>query len=158
MRRIGRAIGIAMVWLAGGAVVAAAENGAAASTPWQPPDPALVARARALLEEVPLVDGHNDLPWELRDRVKNHLDRIDLRQDQSGLEKPLHTDLPRLERGGVGAQFWSVYVPSDAPAPTVTVLEQIDVVHRLATRYPEALEVATSAADVERIHRAGRVA
>jgi membrane dipeptidase len=158
MRRIGRGIGIATVWLAGGAMVAGAENGAVASTPWQPPDPALVARARALLEEVPLVDGHNDLPWELRDRVKNHIDRIDLRQDQSGLEKPLHTDLPRLERGGVGAQFWSVYVPSASPDPTVMVLEQIDVVHRLAARYPEALEVATSAADVERIHRAGRVA
>ncbi len=159
MARIGRSLGIAAACgLVGAMVVMAQENGIAAAAAWQPPDGALVARARALLDEVPLVDGHNDLPWELRDRVKNHLDQIDLRQDQSGLEKPLHTDLPRLERGGVGAQFWSVYVPSTAPNPTVMVLEQIDVVHRLAARYPEALEVATSAADVERIHRAGRVA
>jgi membrane dipeptidase len=135
---------------------AAAQNGGAAA--WQPPPAELVARARALLEEVPLVDGHNDLPWELRTRFQNHLAAIDLTQDQSGLEKPLHTDLVRLERGGVGAQFWSVYVPADIANPTVAVLEQIDVVHRLAARYPQALEVAFTAANVERIHRAGKVA
>ena len=154
MRRTVALVAIAAAGWLGAA--AAAQNGGAAA--WQPPPAELVARARALLEEVPLVDGHNDLPWELRTRFSNHLAAIDLTQDQSGLEKPLHTDLVRLERGGVGAQFWSVYVPADIPNPTVAVLEQIDVVHRLAARYPQALEVALTAADVERIHRAGKVA
>ncbi|HEX5759873.1 MAG TPA: dipeptidase [Thermoanaerobaculia bacterium] len=154
MSKIGGLTGAVVVLALSSA--AAAQDGGAAE--WQPPPPALVERARALLEEVPLVDGHNDLPWELRARFRNHLAAIDLAKDQSGLEKPLHTDLGRLERGGVGAQFWSVYVPADIPNPTVAVLEQIDVVHRLAARYPQALEVATTAADVERIHRAGKVA
>ena len=154
MRRTGVLAAIAAAGWLGAA--AAAQNGGAAA--WQPPPAELVARARALLEEVPLVDGHNDLPWELRSRFSNHLAAIDLTRDQSGLEKPLHTDLVRLERGGVGAQFWSVYVPADIANPTVAVLEQIDVVHRLAARYPQALEVALTAADVERIHRAGKVA
>ena len=153
MRRTVVLAAIAAGWLG---AAAAAQNGGA--TAWQPPPAELVARARALLEEVPLVDGHNDLPWELRSRFSNHLAAIDLTKDQSGLEKPLHTDLVRLERGGVGAQFWSVYVPADIANPTVAVLEQIDVVHRLAARYPQALEVALTAADVERIHRAGKVA
>jgi membrane dipeptidase len=124
----------------------------------------LVARARRLIAEVPLIDGHNDLPWELRQRAGNRLDRLDLRADlaadPAGGERPLHTDIPRLKAGGVGGQFWSVYVPVDldGPAAVQAVFEQIDLVHRLAARYPEAFEVAFSAADVERIHRAGKVA
>ncbi len=156
MRRTGSLVCLAVLIAVAWGAEAAAQGGEPAG--WQPPPPELVARARALLDEVPLVDGHNDLPWELRQRFGNQLEKIDLRQDQSGLEKPLHTDLPRLERGGVGAQFWSVYVPADTPNPTVTVLEQIDVVHRLAARYPEALEVALTAGDVERIHKSGKVA
>lgn len=125
-----------------------------------PPDPALVARARKLLGEVPLVDGHNDLPWEYRQRVQNHLDKIDLRSDTGHFEKPMHTDIPRLRKGGVGGQFWSVYIPADLAGPqaVVTVLEQIDDVHRLAARYPDVFELATSADDVVRIHKAGRIA
>jgi membrane dipeptidase len=132
----------------------------AVAQPWTPPDPALVARARKLLDQVPLVDGHNDLPWELRQRVKNHMAQLDLRSDTSGLEKPMHTDIPRLRKGGVGAQFWSVYIPADLAGPQAvrTVMEQIDVVHRLAAVYPDTFEVATTTQDVERIHKAGRIA
>jgi len=123
-------------------------------------DPALVARARKILDEVPLVDGHNDLPWEYRERVKNHLDKIDLRSDTGHLEKPMHTDIPRLRKGGVGGQFWSVYVPVELPGPqaAVATLEQIDDVHRLAARYPDVFELATTADDVVRIHKAGKIA
>ncbi len=123
-------------------------------------DPALVERARRILREVPLVDGHNDVPWELRQRVSNHLDKLDLAQDTSRLEKPMQTDIPRLRQGGVGAQFWSVYIPSDMAGPGAVgaVMEQIDVVHRLVARHPDAFEIATTAADVERIHKAGKIA
>ncbi len=126
----------------------------------QAPDPALVERARELLDEVPLIDGHNDLPWEYRKRVKNHLDQIDLKGGTSQLDPPMHTDIPRLRRGGVGGQFWSVYVPVEilgADAVQAT-LEQIDDVYRLAERYPETFEIARSADDVVRIHKAGRIA
>ena len=123
-------------------------------------DPALVERARRILREVPLIDGHNDVPWELRQRVSNHLDKLDLAQDTSRLEKPMHTDIPRLRKDGVGAQFWSVDIPADLAGPQAVgaVLEQIDVVHRLVERHPEAFEIATTAADVERIHKAGKIA
>src|SRR6188768_217608 len=96
------------------------------------------ARVDRILKEVPLIDGHNDLPWQYRERVKNQLAQIDIRQDQSKLEKPLHTDIARLRQGRVGGQFWSVYVPATlkgADAVQAT-LEQIDVVHRLDAAYP----------------------
>jgi membrane dipeptidase len=126
----------------------------------QQPDAALVARARKLLDEVPLVDGHNDLPWEYRQRVQNHLDKIDLRADTGHFEKPMHTDIPRLRKGGVGGQFWSVYVPVELAGPqaVVAVLEQIDDVHRLVARYPDVFALATTADDVVRIHKAGKIA
>ena len=72
---------------------------------------ALMARARRLLAEVPLVDGHNDTPWQYRKRVRNHLDELDFASDTTVLEPPMHTDLARLRAGGVGAQFWSVFIP-----------------------------------------------
>lgn len=124
------------------------------------PSPELVQRARALLDEVPLIDGHNDVPWGLRERVSNHLARLDLAADTSGLEEPMHTDIPRLRQGGVGGQFWSVYVPVSLEGADAVeaLLEQIDVVHRMAERYPDAFEMAYTADDVERIHAAGKVA
>ena len=133
---------------------------AAAQETRTPPDPALVARARRLLDQVPLVDGHNDVPWEMRNRVKNHLAQLDLRSDTSLLEKRMHTDIPRLRKGGVGGQFWSVYIPAENAGPESVrmVLEQIDVVQRLADLYPDTFEIATSAEDVLRIHKAGRIA
>lgn len=126
---------------------------------------AQTARIDRLLKEVPLIDGHNDLPWEYRERVKNHMAQIDLRQDQSKQPKPetrraLHTDIPRLRAGRLGAQFWSVYVPvtlkgADA---VVATMEQIDVVDRLATAYPDVFARAYTADDIARIHKSGKIA
>ena len=101
-------------------------------------------------------DGHNDLPWALRKYFESDLGRADL---AAGVPE-LHTDLPRLRAGNVGAQFWSVYVPHSmaGPAAVAAVLEQIDLVYRLAERYPGDLEIALDAADVERIMGAGRIA
>jgi membrane dipeptidase len=101
-------------------------------------------------------DGHNDLPWALRTQFGSDLDRADL---TAGVPE-LHTDLPRLRAGNVGAQFWSVYVPHSlaGPAAVRTVLEQVDLVHRLAARYPQDLEIALDAADVQRIMASGRIA
>ena len=114
---------------------------------------------REVLREVPLFDGHNDVPWQYRTRVDNHLDRIDFR-DTTRLQPPMHTDLARLRESGIGAQFWSVYIPADlaGPGAATTTFEQIDVVHRLAARYPKHLEIATTADDVLRIHAAGKIA
>jgi len=119
-----------------------------------------LATVRRVLSEVPLVDGHNDLPWQVRERAAGKLSGLDLAADLSGLDPALHTDLGRLREGGVGAQFWSVYVPVEmAGAEAVqATLEQIDVVTRLAARYPDTFELASTADDVERIHRAGRIA
>jgi membrane dipeptidase len=103
-----------------------------------------------------VLDGHNDLPWALRKHFESDLGRVDL----TAAVPELQTDLPRLRAGGVGAQFWSVFVPHSyaGPAAVATVLEQVDLVHRLAARYPSDLEIALTAADVERIMAAGRIA
>jgi membrane dipeptidase len=109
-----------------------------------------------LLRSAPLVDGHNDLLWQLRLQASYDLGWIDV----SGPCPTLHTDLPRLRAGGLGAQFWSVYVPSDLPgheAVTAT-LEQLDGFHRLLARYPADLALAGTAADVERAVQEGRIA
>ncbi|MEQ8143117.1 dipeptidase [Streptomyces sp. OP7] len=111
--------------------------------------------ARALLAEFPVVDGHNDLPWALREQVTYDLDARDISADQSA---HLHTDIPRLRAGGVGAQFWSVYVRADAPDPVPATLEQIDCVRQLAARHPRDLALALTAADMEAARREGRIA
>ncbi len=115
---------------------------------------------RSLLRRVPLIDGHNDVPWQYRERVRNQLDRLNLADDLSGLTPPMHTDIGRLRRGGVGGQFWSVYVPAtlEGPAAVQTVLEQIDLVYRLIARHPETFELALTARDIRHIHRRGRIA
>ena len=112
--------------------------------------------ARALLRHSPLVDGHNDLAWALREAGGQDLAGTDL----AGPVGFTHTDLPRLAGGGVAAQFWSVYVPASlaGEAAVAVTLEQIDFVHRMAGRYPDRLELALTASDVERIFAAGRVA
>ncbi|HSL82330.1 MAG TPA: dipeptidase [Thermoanaerobaculia bacterium] len=126
----------------------------------EPPSQELVERARAILSEVPLIDGHNDAPWQYRERAGNRVSEIDLAADTSLLEPPMHTDIPRLRTGGVGAQFWSVYVPVSmaGPGAPAAVLEQIDVVYRMARRYPETFEMAYTADDVRRIFAEGRIA
>lgn len=115
-----------------------------------------LARARDLLARAPVIDGHNDLPWALRIAVSYDLDALDVGQSQP----TLHTDIPRLRSGGVGAQFWSVYVPStpgNGHAVSQT-LEQIDCVYALCARYPETFELARTADEVEQIIGAGRIA
>ena len=124
--------------------------------------PEEAARSRLVLRvlrKTPLVDGHNDLPWEIRMHFAGRLDSLDL-EDTRSLRPPLQTDLTRLRAGRVGAQFWSVYVPVEESGANAirAVLEQIDLVKRMAERHPETLELATTAADIERIHKAGRVA
>ena len=113
-------------------------------------------QARDLLRRFPLIDGHNDLPWELRERAGGDVSKLNLAEPVAGT----HTDLPRLAAGGVGAQFWSVYVPASlaGDGAVVAVLEQIDVVRRMIAAYPEALELALTADDVERVFASGRVA
>jgi membrane dipeptidase len=116
----------------------------------------LLAAARDLLAAHPVVDGHNDLPWALREQAGYDLDRLDIAADQRGR---LHTDIPRLRAGGVGGQFWSVYVPVEltgADAVTAT-LEQIDVVRRMAARYPDDLALALTADDLEKARAGDRV-
>ncbi len=112
--------------------------------------------ARELLDKYPLIDGHNDLPWALR--AAGSLDPA--RTDIAAPVEFTHTDLPRLARGGVGAQFWSVYIPAElqGEAAVATTLEQIDLVRQLVARYPETLELALTADDIERIAGAGRLA
>ncbi|MFJ3899842.1 dipeptidase [Streptomyces sp. NPDC090083] len=107
-----------------------------------------------ILAATPVFDGHNDLPVALRVRSGYSVEGLaDGRPD-------LHTDLPRLRAGGVGAQFWSVYVSSKLPEPeaVVSTLEQIDAVYRLVARYPDTLRIAYTAADVERSFTDGRIA
>ena len=109
-----------------------------------------------LLRSAPLIDGHNDLLWALRKA------REDGKEPDVGASAPsLHTDLPRLEEGGVRGQFWSVYVPSDLADPHAAVtmtLEQIDALFALVRAHPDRLELARTADDVERIAATGRVA
>ncbi|MFD5056672.1 dipeptidase [Streptomyces tendae] len=112
-------------------------------------------RARELLREFPVVDGHNDLPWALREQVRYDLDARDIATDQSA---HLHTDLARLRSGGVGAQYWSVYVRSDLPGAVTATLEQIDCVRRLIDRHPGELRAALTAADMEAARAEGRIA
>ena len=117
-------------------------------------------RIRRILRETPLVDGHNDVPEQYLDRVKDRLDRIDLASDTSTLTPPMHTDIPRLKAGGVGGQFWSVYVSPQLPGAEAVqaTLDQIDLVKRLVARYPETFEMAWTSGDILRIHKAGKIA
>ena len=141
----------AAVCVAAGATVAGVGTLAAG----QGDDPFL-ARARALHLSVPMFDGHNDYPWEVRQRAGKDPAALDIRSARTDTM----TDIPRMRRGGVGAQFWSVYVPSSlAGQQAVTAtLEQIDIVHRMMERYPEDFELALTADDVQRIFAAGKIA
>jgi membrane dipeptidase len=117
----------------------------------------LSEEALRLHREALVFDGHNDLPWQFRKRDDLSFRTIDLRRHQKGL----HTDIPRLRKGGVGAQFWAAYVPASTMKKGSAVrqtLEQIDVIRRMVETYPDTFEMAFTAADVERIHKAGKVA
>ena len=124
-----------------------------------PYTPREIAHVRKILRQAPLIDGHNDVPWQYRKR-SNDFGQLDLRKDLSQLEPPMATDIPRLRAGAVGGQFWSVYVPasSNGPAAVQTVLEQIDIVHQMCRHYPETFELALTASDIKRLHHQGKIA
>ena len=137
----------------------------ARSAPAGDADAVIAARVRHVLAEMPLIDGHNDLPWRIREDFGNDVGVIApqfdrTRQSPKADASPLMTDITRLHQGQVGGQFWSVWIPVSVqgPAAVQMTLEQIDVVKRMASRFPADLEVALSAADIRRIHRAHRIA
>jgi membrane dipeptidase len=121
--------------------------------------------AQAALKAAPVWDGHNDVPEQLRERRQDVIAAFDFSDTRGTADAAkgylaMHTDLARLRRGRVGAQFWSVYVSADLPEPQAVqaTLEQIDVIKRLVARYPQDLQLATSSAEVERAEKAGRIA
>jgi membrane dipeptidase len=137
------------------AAIAAPSNAVAADAPATAPDPAL-AHARRVLSRAILFDGHNDLPITIREKLGPNPDlaAYDLRKPTPG-----HTDIARLRAGHVGAQFWSVYIPGEAGGNYArTQLEQIAIARRVIERYPDTFVLASTAADVERAHRQGRIA
>lgn len=129
------------------------------AAPDSEPEAATLRRARELLQEHPLIDGHNDLPYVIREHGKplRDIDAYDLRKPTAG-----DTDLARLKQGGVGGQFWSVYIPGTDEVKKAgfarAQLEQIDMARRIIERYPEALQLALTVDEIEQANRAGRIA
>ena len=123
-----------------------------------PIDPKIKARIDRILKRTPLIDGHNDLPWSLR---ANHDQRTQgLERGTDKRDKPLMTDMERLRAGRVGGQFWSVYITGTLTGDEAirTTIEQIDTARRIIDAYPRDLALASSADDMVRIHRRGRIA
>ena len=117
---------------------------------------ARVAYVRSLLRQSPLVDGHNDLPWAMREEKENPLDveAYNLRRTTKGM-----TDIARLRQGQVGGQFWSVYIPGDIrdSGYARVQLEQIDIARRVIARYPDVFTPALTAADVRKAYAKGKI-
>ncbi|WP_110169479.1 dipeptidase [Luteitalea pratensis] len=142
--------------LACAALLTAGALGHVAAQPAASPAAPIPARLDAVLKKAPVIDGHNDLPWEMRTRAKYDFDLIDIAKPQP----QLMTDIGRLRAGRVGGQFWSVYVPVElqGDAAVSATLEQIDAVHEMVRRYPSAFALTRTAAEVERAIAAGKVA
>jgi membrane dipeptidase len=132
----------------------------------QATDP-LMARAMRILKDAPIIDGHNDYPWVVREKAGMDVDLLDMRKPQP----TIMTDFARMRAGGIGGQFWSVYVPGDIQksltlngvagpgmSPVTATLEQIDIVHRMIAKYPDTLELALTADDIVRIQKSGKIA
>ena len=121
------------------------------------PNDQYLARAKRVLRTTPLIDGHNDLPWRIREDsvARGNVAAYDLRKRTPG-----HTDLERLRKGMVGAQFWSVYTPGDwrDSGYARVQLEQIDIAHRIIERYPDRFVLARTAADIRRNFKQGKIA
>ncbi|HVM22801.1 MAG TPA: dipeptidase [Sphingomicrobium sp.] len=124
----------------------------------QPIDPRVKARIDRILKRTPLIDGHNDLPWALREDFGGSVEGLESGTDAR--TPPLMTDMQRMRAGGVGGQFWSVYITGTLTGDEAirTTIEQIDTAHRLIAAYPQHLELARTADDIVRIHRRGRIA
>ncbi|MCH8829493.1 MAG: dipeptidase [Planctomycetes bacterium] len=117
----------------------------------------LTDRARKLHRQCLVIDGHNDLPWAMRSKASSSFRQADISKPQPRF----HTDIPRLRKGGVGAQFWSAYAPASTRQQKRAahyVLEQIDLIHRMVKRYPQTFEMAGTADDIVRIHKSGKIA
>ncbi len=123
-------------------------------------DAATAARVERILAAAPVIDGHNDLAWEIRQTREAKVEALDLTKDTRALPYPLQTDLVRAKAGHLGGQFWSVYIPADKLGPIAVemTLEQIDIVKRFVAANPQAMEMARTAADVRRIQKGGRLA
>ena len=135
------------------AILLAAQAAAAPTT-------AVPPRITRLLERAPIIDGHNDLAWEIRERHDARVEDMDLTKNTAALPYPLQTDIPRLKQGGVGGQFWSVWIPASVTGPRAVemTLEQIDVVRRVVAANPQRLALVTSADDVRRAQKSGKIA
>ena len=117
----------------------------------------LTDRAKQLHSAALVIDGHNDMPWEVRDQAQGDFDRLDIAKWQPSLQ----TDIPRLRQGGVGAQFWSVWVPVKFGYRAIALSEtihQIELVKKMINRYPDTFELALTTDDITRIHAEGRIA
>jgi membrane dipeptidase len=125
-------------------------------------DEALNKRVASVLKKTPLVDGHNDLPMLYTMQVQGNLDQMPFTSDLSAIAEPTQTDHPRMLKGMMGGQFWSVYIPiaayPGASGDVARVLTQIDLVHRMITTYPDQLELALTANEVIDAHRRGKIA
>ena len=122
-------------------------------------------RVEHVLSQTPLIDGHNDLPWEIRERYKSDVAAINLSADTRHLpteagQAAFMTDIPRLRAGHVGAQFWSVWIPVSTQGfeAVQMTLEQIDLVKRMSAQYPADFAMAYTAADIRRIHKSRKIA
>lgn len=117
----------------------------------------LTERAIRLHKQCIVIDGHNDLPWAMRGKAGSSFDQADISKSQT----QFHTDIPRLKTGGVGAQFWSVFVPAGyrhQQRAVQATMEQISIVHRMVKRYPEHFEMVKTAGDIEKIFNKGKIA
>src|SRR5687768_13595444 len=123
----------------------------------QPIDPRTQARIDRILKRTPLIDGHNDLPWALRENFQSRVEGLESRTEQR--TPPLMTDIARLRAGRVGGQFWSVYITGTVLGDEAirTTLEQIDTAHRIIEAYPAHLQFARTADEMVRAHRRGRI-
>ena len=149
-------LAICLQLVSGVAIVAAQTEHGRADAPLRAPV-VLSQPAQQLHQSALVFDGHNDLPWQLRKRGASLIGKLHL----AGPLDDLHTDIPRLRAGGVGAQFWSVYVPAETAqdgTALLKTLEQIAVVKDIVRRYPDTFELALTSEDVQRIHRSGKIA
>jgi membrane dipeptidase len=153
----------------GGMLTLLIATAAWAQNPLPGDDAALAQRVAKVLARQPVIDGHNDLPWELRERFGGDFSKIDLRSDTAKLPRAadappdqpaMMTDIPRLRAGHVGGQFWSVWTPPEitGAAAVLMTIEQIDLVKRMAQRYPDDFAMAYSADDIRREFKAGKIA
>lgn len=137
--------------LALGLATACLATAVMAQAPRTDPD----ARARAVMTRAPVVDGHNDLPWEMREKVRYDFDARDIARPQPAMM----TDIPRLRQGLVGGQFWSVYVPAElqGDAAVSATLEQVDAVYEMLRRYPDVFQLVRTADELQQAMQAGRI-